>query len=204
MEEKEKEILLQAAEMFSKYGIKSMTMDDISRQLGISKKTLYQYVDNKKDLVKKSIQIHIDDEQCCMENMLSDKGNAIDELMAMTKMVGSQMKEMHPSVIYDLKKYHLEAFKCLTSHRDDFIYTNIKRNIEDGIKSGLYRDNINPEILTRLYLSMINVIMDPEKSTLESFSNSDIYIEMIRYHVRGIASSKGREYLKQKFNQDNV
>lgn len=204
MEQKEKEILFQAGELFSKYGIKSMTMDDISRQLGISKKTLYQYVDNKKDLVKKSIQLHIDDEQCCMEDVLSSEGNAIDELMKMTKMVGSQMKEMHPSVIFDLKKYHLEAYKCLANHRDDFIYTNIKRNIESGMQSGLYRSNINPEILTRLYLSMVNVIMDPQVSTLEEYSNSEIYIEMIRYHIRGIASAKGREYLKQKFNQENI
>ena len=204
MDQKEKEILLQAADLFSKYGIKSMTMDDISRQLGISKKTLYQYVDNKKDLVKKSIQLHINDEQCCMEDVLNAKGNAIDELMMMTKMVGSQMKEMHPSVIFDLKKYHIEAYKCLTNHRDDFIYTNIKRNIEDGMKSGLYRSNINSEIITRLYLSMVNVIMDPESSALEKHSNTEVYIEMIRYHVRGIASSKGREYLKQKFNQDNL
>ncbi len=204
MDQKEKEILMQASELFSKYGIKSMTMDDISRQLGISKKTLYQYVDNKKDLVKKSIQIHINEEECCMENVLSSDGNAIDELMMMIKMVSSQMKEMHPSVIFDLKKYHIEAYRCLTDHRDDFIYTNIKRNIEEGIKSGFYRDNINPEVLTRLYLSMVNVIMDPESSTLKDYSNAEIYTEMVRYHIRGIASSKGREYLKQKFNQDNV
>lgn len=204
MDQKEKEILMQASELFSKYGIKSMTMDDISRQLGISKKTLYQYVDNKKELVKKSIQIHIDEEQCCMADVLCSEGNAVDELMMMTKMVSSQMKEMHPSVIYDLKKYHIEAYRCLTNHRDDFIYTNIKRNLEDGMKSGLYRENINPEILTQLYLSMVNVIMDPESSTLGDHSNADIYTEMIRYHIRGIASSKGREYLKQKFKQEII
>ena len=204
MEQKEKDILMQAAELFTKYGVKSMTMDDVARHLGISKKTLYQYVDNKKDLVKKSIQLHIDEEQCCMDDALQCEGNAIDELMMMTKMVGSQMKDMHPSVIFDLKKYYLEAYKCLALHRDEFIYSNIKRNIEDGMKSGLYRSNINAEILTRLYLSMVNVILDPESITLSQHSAADIHIEMIRYHIRGIASSKGREYLKQKFSQDNV
>lgn len=204
MDEKEKQLLMQAADLFAKYGIKSMTMDDISRQLGISKKTLYQYVDNKKDLVRKSIQLHIDEEQCCMDDLMEVQGNAIDELMAMTKMVGSQMKEMHPSVIFDLKKYHLEAYRSLTRHRDDFIYSHIKENIESGMKSGLYRSNINPEILTHLYISMVNVIMDPESTTLSEHSNAEIYTEMIRYHIRGIASAKGRDYLKQKFNQDNL
>ncbi len=204
MDEKEKQILIQAGDLFAKYGIKSMTMDDISRQLGISKKTLYLYVDNKKDLVRKSIQLHIDEEQCCMDDLMDVQGNAIDELMAMTKMVGSQMKEMHPSVIFDLKKYHIEAYRSLTKHRDGFIYSHIKDNIESGMKSGLYRSNINSEILTHLYISMVNVIMDPESTTLSEHSNSDIYTEMIRYHIRGIASAKGREYLKHKFNQDNL
>jgi AcrR family transcriptional regulator len=204
MDNKAKEILKQAAGLFTKYGVKSMTMDDIARQLGISKKTLYQYVDNKKDLVKKSIEVYIDDEECVMKDQLNTEGNAIDELMSMTRLVGSQMKEMHPSVIFDLKKYHGDAYKCLVDHRDEFIYSNIKRNIESGIKSGLYRDNINPEILTRLYLSMVNVILDPQHNALSDYSNAEVYTEMIRYHIRGIASSEGREYLKQKFKQENV
>lgn len=203
MEEKEKEILTKASEIFSKYGIKSMTMDDVSRQLGISKKTLYQFVENKKDLVKRSIECHIADEECDIMKLLDDTGNAIDQLMSMIKVVGTQMKEMHPSVIYDLKKYHPEAYKCLTNHRDQFIYKNIKRNLEMGIEDGLYRDNINPEIVTRLYLSMVNVIIDPEEKSLSEHSMEAVYLEMIRYHVRGIASAKGRAYLKTKFNQEN-
>ena len=202
MDTKEQEILVKAAELFSKYGIKSMNMDDISRQLGISKKTLYQYVDNKKDLVKKSIELHINHEQCCMKDVLNEEDNAIDELLKMTKMVGSQVKEMHPSIIYDLKKYHAEAYKCLTNHRNLFVYEKIKRNIEKGVKSGLYRQNINPEILTRLYLSMVNVILDPESNSLSDFTNEEIYTEMVRYHIKGIASNDGRTDLKQKFKQD--
>ena len=139
-----------------------------------------------------------------MKNQLDSSGNAIDELMSMTRLVGSQMKDMHPSVIFDLKKYHTDAFKRLVDHRDQFIYSNIKRNLENGVESGLYRDNINPEILTSLYLSMVNVILDPHHNTLSDYSNAEVYIEMIRYHIRGIASAKGREYLKEKFKQENV
>ncbi len=204
MESKEKEILLQAADLFAKYGIKSMTMDDVARHMGISKKTLYQFVDNKKDLVKRCIQEHIDAEECLVSEFLGHQDNAIDELMAMTKFVGTQMKEMHPSVIYDLKKYHFEAYTRLTQHRDDFIFMNIKRNVEQGMKDGLYRSNINPEILARLYISMVNVILDPENTNLSDYNQAEVYTEMIRYHVRGISSSKGREYLKQKFNQENI
>lgn len=200
MDTKEKEILIKAAEIFTRNGIKSMNMDDISRHIGISKKTLYQYFSNKKDLVKKSVELHIKTEQACMREALCEDINPIDELMLMTRMVSSQVKEMHPSIIFDLRKYHPEAYKCLAEHRNLFVYSNIKNNIEKGVKTGLYRENINSEILTRLYLAMMNVILDPESNALSDFNYIEIYKEMIRYHIKGIASEKGREYLNQKFN----
>lgn len=200
---KEKEILLKVSQLFTRYGIKSMTMDDISRQLGISKKTLYQYVDNKKDLVKKVITAHIEDEQCNIEEVFGEDDNAIDQIMKVTRMVGEEMKDMHPSVMFDMKKYHPAAFNLMKEHKDNFIYKNIKTNLEVGIESGYYRSNLNPELVTRLYLAMVNTIMDPDHFPSVS-TYSELHGEMMRYHIRGIASSKGREYLKQKFNQENV
>ena len=197
----EKEILINTGMLFMRYGIKSMTMDDISRQLGISKKTLYQYVSNKKDLVKKVIGSMIEEDQSCMEEIFTERGNAIDELMEVTKMVSAQVKEMHPSVMFDMKKYHPEAFSLLVEHKEKFIYKNIKRNLEEGIQSGLYRDNLNAELVTRLYLAMVNTIMDPDHFPSSNFSYVDLHTEMMRYHIRGIASNKGREYLKSKFSQ---
>ena len=200
----EKEILVKTALLFKTYGIKSMTMDEIARQLGISKKTLYQFVNNKNDLVLKMMSMHIGQEQDCIEEVYKETNNAIDELMETSKLVSSQVKEMHPSVMFDLNKYHPEAFHLLRDHKDKFIYKNIKRNLETGIEEGLYRNNLTPELVTRLYLSMVHSIMGPEDFSNKEFSYADLHLEMMRYHIRGIASAKGREYLKQKFKQENV
>ena len=200
----EKDIIQKASTLFMRYGIKSMTMDEMARQMGISKKTLYQFVDNKKDLVKKVMLQHIDTQQCHIQDVFNEKVNAIDALMEMTKVVSAEMKEIHPSVMFDLKKYHPEAFGILQEHKQSFIYRNIKNNLEVGIESGLYRDNLNPELLTHLYLSMVNSIMDPENLAGNDFSYADLHAEMMRYHIRGIASANGREYLKKKFKQEHV
>lgn len=201
----EKEIYQKACELFMRYGIKSMTMDDVARQLGISKKTLYLYVDNKKDLVKKVMSMQIEFEQCCIQELFSQgEFNAIDELMEITRMVGSQMKELHPSVMFDMKKYHPEAYQILQKHKEEFIYKTIKKNLESGIASGLYRENLNPELISRFYLSMVSSIMDGESLFSSDFSYLELHTEMMRYHIRGIASSKGREYLKKKFKQENI
>ena len=200
----EKEILDKASQLFTRYGVKSMTMDEIARQMGISKKTLYLYVDNKKDLVKKVMLRQIENQQCDLMDVSGDDTNAIDNLMEMTKVVSIQMKDLHPSIMFDLKKYHPEAFNLLQEHKSTFVYKNIKNNLIKGIASGLYRDNLNPELVTRLYLSMVNSIMDSENFDSKEYSYATLHAEMMRYHIRGIASAKGREYLKQKFNQDNV
>ena len=181
-----------------------MTMDEVARQLGISKKTLYQYVDNKKDLVKKMMELHINCEQCSLEETLKKCDNAIDEIMAMTKEVSSQMKEMHPSILFDMRKYHPEAFQILVNHKDKFVRKSIHTNLENGVKEGFYRTNLNTEIVTELYLSMMLSIMNPENTPSKEINLHEVHGEMMRYHIRGIASSKGREYLKQKFSQDNV
>lgn len=200
----ESEIVVKAGELFTRYGIKSMTMDDISRQLGISKKTLYQFCQNKKDLVKKVIHKHIKEDQACICGINETNANAIDQLMELTEFVGNRMKELHPSVLFDLKKYHFEAWNILNSHKVDFIYKNIKSNLKAGIQEGLYRENMNPEIIVHFYLAMINTLIDPDYLSGEQFTKIEVHTEMMRYHIRGIASSKGREYLKEKFNQENV
>ncbi len=196
----EERLVEKAGELFIRYGIKSMTMDEISRQMGISKKTLYQYVSNKKELVKKVVEQQVAHEQACICDLFEGDGNAIDNLMQITDFVGNQMKELHPSVIFDLKKYHFEAWKRLENHKEDFIYRTVKENLEEGIKEGLYRENLNPEIVSRFYLSMTNMIIDPDQALGNEIPRESLHKEMMRYHIRGIANSKGREYLKQKFN----
>lgn len=200
----EKELFEKVTHLFMRFGIKSMTMDEVARQLGISKKTLYQYVDNKKDLVKRMMELHIDCEQCSLQETFSKCDNAIEEIMEMTKEVSTQMKEMHPSILFDMRKYHPEAFQILVNHKDKFVRKSIHTNLENGIKEGFYRSNLNPGIVTELYLSMMSSMMNPENILAKDINAHEVHGEMMRYHIRGIASSKGREYLKQKFNQDNV
>ena len=200
----EKELFEKVIHLFMRYGIKSMTMDEIARQLGISKKTLYQFVDNKKDLVKKMMEVHINCEQCELESSFTKCENAIDEIMEVTKMVSSQMKEMHPSVLFDMRKYHPEAFQILVNHKDEFVRKMIYTNLENGVKEGYYRTNLNTEIVTQLYLSMMTAVLSPESSSAKEMNVREVHAEMMRYHIRGIASAQGREYLKQKFREDNV
>ncbi len=202
----EKDLIEKASDLFIVYGIKSMTMDEIARQLGISKKTLYQFVSNKNELVDKVVTCKIDEEQHGVCQVVEPKGNAIDQLMELTAFVRSNMRKMHPSVMFDLQRYHQESWKRIQQHKEHFIYETIKTNLEKGVKDGLYRDNLNPDIVARFYLSMVNTVLNPIESGFmdPGYEASEVHEQMMRYHIRGIANEKGRNYLKEKFKANNI
>lgn len=198
---KKEDLLKQVVHLFMSYGIKSMTMDDVARHLGKSKKTIYQFVDDKKDLVTQSVEYQIGQNQekvCCA--IEEKEGNAIDQLVNINLQVNEQLKNIHPSVLYDLKKYYPKAWMVLQNHKQVFIRDIVLRNLKLGIKDGLYREDLKPEIVTELYLAMVNMTLDPDFKTDETLSVEALHTELLRYHIRGIASKEGIEYLMKKLN----
>lgn len=199
MDDKEVQILDQVEGLFMQYGMKSLTMDDVARHLSISKKTLYQYVSNKNELVQKALSRHIEREVKDMEHICSSSPNAIDELFAISKHVSGTLKNIHPSIMFDLQKYYPEAWQVFEEYKMEYIYNCVAANLERGIKENLYRDNLNIPIVARIYVGRIDLLFDPKLFPAGKFSIADIYLELIRYHVRGIASKKGIDYLVKKF-----
>ena len=137
------EIIVSISTLFMKYGIKSVSMDDVSRELGISKKTLYQYFKDKDELVTKVVEHHAELLSGEMFKMVSENANAIEQLLQVSKFVSQYLKNINPSVTYDLKKYYPQIWKNVNLNNRDYIFNQIKQNMINGIKEGLYRSDIN-------------------------------------------------------------
>ncbi|MDF1671951.1 MAG: TetR/AcrR family transcriptional regulator [Vicingaceae bacterium] len=202
--DKQTQTISEITMLFMKYGIKSLTMEDIARHMGISKKTLYQYVSDKNDLVKKGVGLLIEHEKVMLCSAMEDSDTAIDELIGVTKCVSSEIGEMHPSVIFDLQKYHPEAWKLMEEHKKQFIYNMMLENLKRGISEGYYRENINPLIIANIYIGMVDNMLSPENPINKHSSLDKMHTEIIRYHIKGIANDKGIEYLKEALkNNEN-
>lgn len=202
--DKQTQTISEITMLFMKYGIKSLTMDDIARHMGISKKTLYQYVSDKNDLVKKGVGLLIEHEKMMLCSAMEDSKTAIDELIGVTKCVSSEIGEMHPSVIFDLQKYYPEAWKLMEEHKKQFIYNMMLENLKNGIAEGYYRENINPLIIANIYIGMVDNMLNPENPINKHTSLDKMHTEIIRYHIKGIANNKGLEYLKEALkNKEN-
>jgi len=198
MNEELKNILLKARELYMKYGIKSITMDDVARELGISKKTLYQYVTDKDDLVGKFVdnEISMRQEEICKCFRIGY--NAIEELFEISIFMNKLMRNQNSATEYDLKKYYPVHFEKTIKARREGIFNYILVNLKKGINEGLYRKEMNQEVIAKLYLWRSENTHFDELFTIEEFTSIKLFVELINYHVRGIATEKGIMILEKK------
>jgi AcrR family transcriptional regulator len=189
-------ILNSALNVFMKKGIKCISMDDIAKELGISKKTLYLFVKDKEDLVDQATDLFCAREDVEIDRITAAHLNAIEESLAIKKWVLSVTNGIHPSVGYDLEKYHPAVSKKMQANRAKNVFKTIHDNIIKGQKEGLYRQELNAEIITKIYIGKMEIFFDENLFPRAKYLISDLYLEAFEYHIRGIASSAGMELLE--------
>ncbi len=183
-----------------RYGFKSVTMSDIARELGISKKTLYQFVDNKNDLILKVVKARIKDEEAKVSKIHEEAKDAIDEMLAISFHVNQNLKTINPAAIFDLQKYYRDAWDEIQAHRVGFVFNIIKENILRGVKQGLYRENIDVDIISKIYIGVMLSMTDTELFPYPQYNSAKVYEACVHYHIYGIVSLKGLELLKKYAN----
>jgi AcrR family transcriptional regulator len=192
-----------ADELFRRYGIRSVTMDEIATQLGISKKTIYQYFADKDQLVD---AIAVDEirfsQDCCLKDM-AESSNAIDEIFKVMEFVEIMFRNMNPSMIHDLEKYHPNGYKRFLEHKNKFLFDMIKRNLERGIKEELYRPEINVEIITRYRLESMMIAFNAELFPPSKFNLAVLQQEIIEHFLYGLATLKGYKLIL-KYKQQRL
>lgn len=202
MADRQQQIIDQASKVFMRLGIRSVNMDDIAHHLRISKKTLYQVVKDKNELVERAVA-HMCDHHKHGIDAICDKGlNAIDENFEIAEFIAGQLGHMHPSIHFDLQKYHAAAWDMLERRERADIYACVSQNMEKGIAEGMYREDLNIPIIAKIYIARFDAVFDGDLFTGQEFDPRVIIWEMFRYHIRGIASDKGLRYLVKKVQKE--
>jgi AcrR family transcriptional regulator len=200
MDHKER-ILVKSHELFNRYGIRSVSMDDIAAQLGMSKKTLYQYYTDKDELVNAVFDILLSDNKAqCVE--CTKKGeNAIHEVFLSFDVVEEMLKTMNPSVLFDMQKYHPSAYKKFDDFRNGFLFKIIKSNLERGIREELYREEIDTDILSRYRLHTVLLSFNPEVFPANKTNAAYIEQQLLEVFLFGLATPKGQKLIQKYKNQ---
>ena len=203
MDNKER-IIQEAKILFMRLGIRSVSMDDIASHLGMSKKTIYQLFTDKDELVDNIIDADITDLESDCTTYCQLSANAIDETFRTMEMIGLQLRNMNPMVLFDLQKYHYRSYEKFMRHRNTFLLEIITKNLVKGVQEGLYRSDIKIEILARFRLESMMLAFNKETFPSDRFNMLEVTLEIIEHFLYGLATEKGYkliiEYKKKASN----
>ncbi len=197
-------ILDEARMLLLRYGLKSMTMDDVARNLRVSKKTLYQYVNNKEDLVKQVMELECQRQEDLVKTARDQAYDAILEAFQFGRFIIGILRDLDPSIHYDLEKYYPEAWEVFLEFKNEWVVGYVKDNLERGVREGLYREDLDPEVIARIYTYRIDAVFHGGLFPPERFSFDTVYKEMFFYHMLGIVSEKGRKALYKEWNEGRL
>jgi AcrR family transcriptional regulator len=186
-----KKIISESVVLFMEYGIRSVTMDDIARHLGMSKKTIYQHFKDKEEIILVSTQDYFRKEHERMVEMEKCSENAVEALFNLTVCIREQVSSIKSNVLFDLKKYYQNAWEKYNSFKHDVIYDSVLRNMNRGISEGLFRSDINPRILAHLRIGEIELSFNKDYFPEDKFSLIEIHEQLFEHFTYGILSEKG-------------
>ncbi|MFZ1679181.1 MAG: TetR/AcrR family transcriptional regulator [Saprospiraceae bacterium] len=186
--------------LFMRYGIKSITMDDVARDLGISKKTLYQMVESKDALVVKVLGHHISREKTQCVCLVKDSSNAIEEIFNIMDTNSQELAQMKTNILNDLQKYHRDAWLMIRNFQYDFVLKIICENLTRGRNEGYYRDDFDIDIVAKLHLSTAFNLFDEQIFPAASTPKITLFKEYMMHFLHGIVSAKGLAYIKKKLS----
>ncbi|MBK7557517.1 MAG: TetR/AcrR family transcriptional regulator [Chitinophagaceae bacterium] len=195
-----------AHDLVIQYSIRSVSMDDIAANLGMSKKTIYQYFKDKDELVEAVVDDVIDTNQCICNTDREKADNAVHEIFLVMDMMVEMFKTMNPSILFDMQKYHQAAFMKFQKHRNEYLYNVCRQNLERGIREELFRPEINVEIMARYRVETMLTAFNPEFQRYLKKSLLEIEEEIIIHYLFGLVTLKGYKlvlkYMEQKKKND--
>lgn len=190
-----KKVLQAAEELFFRHGIRSITMDDIAKHLGMSKKTIYQFFEDKDQIVHSLMKEKLKEDEenfCCIAE---NAANVVEEVFGYMKNMTEMFTHINPNLFYDLQKYYSASWKLFQSFKEEYIFKAVEKSIEKGKKDGHVRKEINSAILAKLRMQEIEMAFNPAIFSPEKFKILDVQLALTEHFLYGICTLKGYELI---------
>jgi TetR/AcrR family transcriptional regulator, cholesterol catabolism regulator len=193
-------ILKGAEELFFRYGIKNITMDEIARHLGMSKKTIYQYFKDKDEVVHSLILHKLEEDRILFTKTYEESENIVVEAFAIMKNMREILANVNPVVFHELHKFYPESWKAFEEFKSGFILENIERCLTRGQEQGLVRTDINVKILSRMRLENLDMGLFGRGFPADKFNMLDVQLAMTEHFLYGVCTLKGHKLINKYKN----
>ena len=183
-------ILVESQKLLWKYGVRTITMDDIARRLGISKKTIYQHFVDKEDIVYQVISHHLGNEMCEVDKLMEVAANPVEEMLLVSEMMRRHADAVNPSLLVDVQRYYPKAWAVFLEHKENRILKDITDSLKRGVEQNFYRTDIDLETMARLRVELIQLGFDDRvfPHTKDMMALQD---QLLHHFVRGILTDAG-------------
>jgi len=178
-----------------KWGIRSVSMDDIANGIGASKKTLYQYFSDKDELVDAVVEQIVAENQYVCDCDRMEAANAVEEVFKAMDMVEMMFRNLNPSILYDLQKYHPKAFNRFLKHKNDYLYSVVHSNLKRGIAEEFYRDDIHIDLLSKFRVESMMLFFNPDFLGKHKMNFGEVQQKIMEHFLFGVASLKGHKLI---------
>lgn len=192
-----------ADELYRRYGVKSVTMDEIALQLGVSKKTIYQSFSDKNELVDEVVVDMLEANKVSCKESIPQSDNAIHEVLLMMEAMQDMMLSLSPTFVFDIQRGHPSSYKKFDNYKSEFIFKILEANIERGKKEGLYRPELNTQVIVKFRLNTIMLVYNEEVFPRNQFTVLELQNEMILYYLFGMVTLKGY-HLITKYQKESA
>lgn len=190
--------ILQASfELFSRFGIKSVTMDDIAKHLSMSKKTIYQFFRDKDEVVHTLLEQRLLLDCAEFEEISKKAPNVVEEVFSHMKKLHKMFLNANPNMYYDLRKHHPRTWQLVTNFRNDTGLGTVVRALEKGKSDGLVRPDVNSQILARLRMEEIELGFNPTIFPPDQHTIIDVQIAMVEHFLYGVCTLKGHKLINK-------
>ncbi len=196
----ENTIIKKTSALYSKYGIKSVSVDDVSFMLGISKKTLYEFIENKNELIERVVENNLDAFLNKVTDKIEQDNDIFMNLCQVYLNIIKEMKKVNPSYVHDLKKYHSKQYHKIIDFRDQKLYRIVTNWIEKGIETGIFRKDLDMRLVYFNQVQKVSVLVyDSVFEYANPITAQDIY-KLILNDIRGITTLKGHEIFDRDYD----
>lgn len=201
MEDKKQYILKNVGKLYLKFGIRSVTMDDVAHEFGISKKTLYQNFSDKEDLVSQVIDYYLKNPVFNLNKKCS--GNSIDRIFALRSHVTKILKHFNNNLELDLKKQYPHLYKKVHDFKRQRIFNDTVKNIKEGKREGLFKQELEPEFVAKLQVGRMLYTLNPDNEIFDESEvmSIELFDKVMDYHMSAICTSEGLKYYRKQKNK---